>query len=251
MKFKRLICVGAAGFFAAGTCSPAILDGSIICSAEQDHDTMAGYEYDDEFYFSPSPGVTDNSIELIWSHPEYGNFKIYQKADGEFVEIFDTKNSDDPNYKGDIDGGRYTVTGLRSSSSYTFMVGAMVWDGEPSVYSRPLTFKTEPSKVVLKSARASSNAIRLTWKKTKCDGYKLQVYDNHNFKWVTRRTVGKNVTSARISGRKPHRKYKVRVQAFTRIPKSREQYIPSKARHGRHTKVLWGKASKAVTVRTK
>ncbi len=201
-------------------------------------------DYKNEMEIEPFSSVTADSVELVFGKIDVCRYKVFQKIDGDFVEIYDTGSSDEDFF----DGGSYKVTGLRSCTSYTFMVSDVGQGGVPTEYSSPMTFKTKPAQVKVKAVRASRNAVRLSWKKVKCEGYKLQVYDDHNFKWVSMRTVGKDITSARISGLKPGRKYKVRVKAFGRIPKGRKQYVP--ARSG-HTKVLWGKPSKAVVVRTK
>ena len=122
-------------------------------------------------------------------------------------------------------------------------------------YTKAVKIRTKPAQVKIKSTSRSKTAVRLNWKKVKCEGYKIQQYDpDKSIKWQTVKTVrDPNATTVRISKLKSGTKYKFRIKAYGRTldkyPVMENDSDPVQPPYYTHT--LWGRASKAVSVTTK
>lgn len=188
--------------------------------------------------------ITDTSIKIRWKYIDGGSFKILQETDGEFKEIFDTDDDKNAGFHDYIDGGKYTVTGLKPNTYYTFKVQSKFLGG----ITEPVTFRTSPAKVKIKSISTSENSLRLNWDKVSCDGYKVQIYNYKNKTWKSIETLGSDVTTAKIAKPADSSKYKVRVRAYTKIDPEKEAPIRELTTD---SLTHWGEPSETSAVETK
>ncbi|MEY8427362.1 transglutaminase domain-containing protein [Lachnospiraceae bacterium 46-15] len=102
---------------------------------------------------------------------------------------------------------------------------------------KPVSVKA-PAKVKKLSVKASSpRKVRVSWKKQSCDGYRIQLSLQANFKKIAKTVTvrgGKSVKKT-VSGLKAKKKYYVRIQAYRQV----------------NGKRVYGTFSKKVKVRTK
>lgn len=158
-------------------------------------------------------------------------------------------------------GSSAVLNGLKPYTGYTIRVCIPHygdnWNNKEGfkAYSETIKIRTEPAQVKIKSTSKSKTAVRINWKKVKCQGYKIQQYDASLYKkWKTVATVrDQNITTARISKLKSGTKYKFRVIAYGRTldkyPVLENDSDPVQPPY--YTHLLWGRASKAVAVTTK
>lgn len=102
---------------------------------------------------------------------------------------------------------------------------------------KPVAVKA-PAKVKKLSVKASSpRKVRVSWKKQSCDGYRIQLSLQANFKKIAKTVTVRGGKSAKktVSGLKAKKKYYVRIQAYRQV----------------NGKRVYGTFSKKVKVRTK
>lgn len=102
---------------------------------------------------------------------------------------------------------------------------------------KPASVKA-PAKVKKLSVKASSpRKVRVSWKKQSCDGYRIQLSLQANFKKIAKTVTVRGGKSAKktVSGLKEKKKYYVRIQAYRQV----------------NGKRVYGTFSKKVKVRTK
>ncbi|MCD8096319.1 MAG: fibronectin type III domain-containing protein [Ruminococcus sp.] len=118
-----------------------------------------------------------------------------------------------------VKGGSTTtarITGLSAGSKYRFKVKAYKHYNGKTYWSKASTQKyiaTKPKQVTMKASTCTSNAIRLNWKKVKCDGYKIYQKVNGKYKLIA--TVrDSDTTTYRVSGLSSGTKYSFKVRAY-------------------------------------
>lgn len=122
-------------------------------------------------------------------------------------------------------------------------------------YSDAIKVRTAPAQVKITSTSRGKNAVRLNWKRVKCEGYKIQQYYPNKFqKWQTVKTIrDPKVTTFRIGKLKSGTKYKFRIKAygktFDKYPAMDTESDPVQPWFYTHN--LWGQASKTVTITTR
>jgi len=153
--------------------------------------------------------VTDEGINLSWKKVDGATgYRVYMKNGSEWTAL-KTTTSD-----------KYTVTGLKSGTKYTFAVKSYVKLGNCTVWSTVYTEKsaytipTPPTKV---SADVSGDSVTLSWKKTGGEtGYRIYVYNYSTKKWETavKSTKSLSVTVDGLESDKKH-KFAVRPYVYT------------------------------------
>lgn len=209
--------------------------------------------------FFQSYEADEESVFFEWRCWGAKRFYVYQKIDGKYKRILDTADNPDADSRWDVedgeefvDGGGLYVHGLKPYTGYAFKVCALIPNEKTGkydkFYSKYIKCRTYPSKAKIKSAKSTKSTITINWNKVKCEGYKIQVLDTKKDKWVTKKTVGKSVKTARITGLKSNTRYKLRVVAFGRTAKGTRVSPDYKTTP---STVLWAKPAPTKTVRTK
>ncbi|MCD8094876.1 MAG: fibronectin type III domain-containing protein [Ruminococcus sp.] len=104
-----------------------------------------------------------------------------------------------------VKGGSTTtarITGLSAGSKYRFKVKAYKHYNGKTYWSKASTQKyiaTKPKQVTMKASTATQNAIRLNWKKVKCDGYKIYQKVGNSYKIIATVRDG-DTTTYRVTG---------------------------------------------------
>ena len=153
------------------------------------------------------------SIKLQWNEQaDISGYYIYQKVNGKWKNIkhvykdyYNTTNS-------------YTVTGLKSGTTYQFAINAYKEvNGQKylSISFPTLTTLTKPAKVTqFKKSVASKTAIKTTWKKVSgATGY--VVYRYQNKKWVKVATTKNNYYT--YTKLKRNTSYKLCIKAYKTV----------------------------------
>ena len=119
-------------------------------------------------------------------------------------------------------------------------------------WSDPIKIRTCPKKTGITYTKAARHTVRLRWKAVKCEGYKLQQYNYKKKKWVSIKTLPKSKTSVKLTGLKADTKFKFRVVPYGHVADKRyPREVVIKNQGPVYTSALFGKASKAVVVKTK
>jgi len=124
--------------------------------------------------------------------------------------------------KSGVTGTSYTVTGLKSGSSYTIQVAGVNAGGKVGTKSSATTYTKGNAESALakrwlkatkiKKAKAGKKKATVTWKAVK-GAKKYQILQYKSGKWQVVKTVGKT-TKATIKGLKKGKKYKFKVRAL-------------------------------------
>lgn len=106
---------------------------------------------------------------------------------------------------------------INSGSKYYYKVGSYQVVGGYVKYggkSASKAFVSRPVKVNITSAVRSSDAIRINWKKVKCDGYQVFLSDGGKFKLIA--TIkNQNTLTYRATGLTPNKTYTFRIKAYS------------------------------------
>lgn len=94
--------------------------------------------------------------------------------------------------------------------AYNKANGATEW----SDVSKTVSVLTKPVNVKITKVSKSKTAVRLTWSKVSCTGYKVQKYDSAAKKWVTVKNVPATSNEYKITGLKANTSYQFRIQAY-------------------------------------
>jgi hypothetical protein len=268
MKIKNLFCAGMAGVMLANT--------SVFCASADkiptDDPRYYNWSYPEDYEDQPhivayssycykDSGYTI-SLHHIAKEPENYDyttdgydFKVQMKINGKWKNICSGKSN---NVSYGWNGGTY-IENLKPYSTYTVRICIPHYtdffnnkEGFKA-YSEAVKVRTIPAQTAVTSTSSSKNAVRLSWKKVKCQGYKIQRNMGGNL-WKTVKTVrNSDTTTARISKLRPGKKYRFRVRAYG---KTLDKFPVTKIGEGIDdenylTHNLWGKPSKVVTIKTK
>lgn len=157
---------------------------------------------------------TTNSITLSWN--KVTNITGYQ------IVKYDIKKKKYVQVKKvSADKTSYKVTGLTSSTAYTFKVraykqlnnGKTVYYGN---YSSRLTDAASPAKVNLTCVSKSGTTINLKWDKTRSSGYRIAYSTDKNFKKNVKyiNVPGYSKTSYSIKKVNKNSNYYVKIRAY-------------------------------------
>ncbi len=111
------------------------------------------------------------------------------------------------------------ISGLSSATYYRFKVRTYVTNGSTNaygLYSDELGVATKPKKASQpKYVSSGSNSIKVSWSSVSgASGYQIAVYDSSTGKYTVKKTVGKNVTSATVTGLSSATSYQLAVRAY-------------------------------------
>ncbi len=169
--------------------------------------------------------AAENSVSLSWKAVDGATgYRVYLK-DGSAWKALKTTTSN-----------KYTVTGLKPATKYTFAVKSYIKSGNITTWSTVYTSSSvytipvEPTKV---NTTVSDGSVTLSWKKTGGEtGYRVYIYNYSTKKWETAVKATKNlkVTLDNLEKGKTY-KYAVRPYVYT------------------GSKYLWAKSYKTVTVK--
>lgn len=126
------------------------------------------------------------------------------------------------------DQTRYKFSSLTAGSTYILKVTPYtVLDGEKNYGTTSVVNGvTKPQKVTLKKVKSpKKKTLKVTWKKTACAGYQIQIAKNKKFtKGSKKYTVGAGKQSKMITGCKRNTKYYVRMRAYVKNSKGSLYY---------------------------
>ena len=160
---------------------------------------------------------TNANVSLQWNKNTSASGYVLEKYNG--TKWVTVKNiSGNANLK-------YTVTGLKSSTTYKFRLRAYKTFGSAKEYSAYtyLNVNTKPYTTTgLKCKSKTNSSITLQWNKnTSAGGYVLEKYDGK--KWVAVKTFTSNTnTSYTVSKLKSSTTYKFRLRAYKTFGSAKE-----------------------------
>lgn len=153
-----------------------------------------------------------NSITLGWNRNSSATgYKIEQYKGGKWVQIAQIKSNQTVSC---------TVSGLNSSTSYSFRIRAYKTSGSTTAHSGYTTYNTltSPTNVTsLKASKRTSSTVTLGWSKNStATGYKIEQYKGG--KWVQiAQITSNNTTSYAVSKLSRNTSYSFRIRAYKTI----------------------------------
>ncbi len=167
------------------------------------------------FYTKPEK-VSDVKVSSI----KTGSFKIsWEKTGGTSIYYIYQYNSKKKKYVKvkETTGTSYSLSGLKSGTTYKFKVKSIKKVGGKSVStntSSVITTATKPSKVTGISAKRKKTYLKLSWPKvTGATNYQIYMYDSKKKKYV-RLTSVEGVTEYKVKGLKAGKTYKFKIRPF-------------------------------------
>ena len=232
---KKLISAALAAIMLTGNPYTVIADEAVRPINDEPHAVVT--DADDDAKDSEKNGTvypmyyvpTTNSVKLTWNCSDHRVFYIYQKQkDGSYKKIGTHRDTRKDSYYVPWDQS-YKVTGLKPNRSYRFKIASKHKTGVDKatgkakykkVFSDELIVRTRPKAPKITKVQVGSSAVKLSWKKVDCDGYKIQINKRidkgPNFKDIgTVKTNGK--TSFKIKGLEPGHDYQFVVQSYTKF----------------------------------
>ncbi|MCD7741625.1 MAG: fibronectin type III domain-containing protein [Ruminococcus sp.] len=153
---------------------------------------------------------TTNAIRLNWNKVSGASgYRIYKydSSAKKWVKVKTVKSGSTTTAR---------ITGLSAGSKYRFKVKAYKHYNGKTYWSKASSAKyaaTKPKQVTMKASTATCNAIRLNWKKVKCDGYKIYQKVNGKYKLIA--TVrNSDTTTYRVTGLSGSTKYSFKIKAY-------------------------------------
>lgn len=170
-------------------------------------DSMVTYNY---HIYRPAKNLkatqTADSVTLTWdSVKNETGYRVYRKTSDGWNKIADTT------------GTKYTVTGLKTGTKYTFAVksyakknGKTIW----APYNTPVSTATRPSPIKKLEVSRNVTTATLTWNKVPgATGYRVYRYNPTTESWTT--VVSKTTeTKAKIQNLKGATQYTFSVRPF-------------------------------------
>lgn len=149
--------------------------------------------------------VKGSSVTLKWNKTDNATgYRVYKRVDGKWKTVKTTTKTS------------YTVTGLKSNTSYKFAVKAYTKSGTAKYgpLSSSLTVKTTIADVTnFQMSKSTNESYTLSWDRASgVSGYQLTRYNENTKKWEKVRNTTK--TSYTVSGTAAESSAKYRIRAY-------------------------------------